>query len=219
MDNTIYHRYHDLVVFRDGDEHRKHYIEFFHELLRSYGQPRTAVICKMVSSVIRFFINSFLLMTCLSGYNETNLNRLLVNYDPDVGHILSDQHLYTVVKQFKNLYWAKSHLKHWNLFPRLHSILSQTVHNKTISMADIVACVIFLQINGIMQINPVLSLNTLNGNPFVIRDMICRYWFIKGLHIKPVKEYKFIQNDVFENRRKKYLSQCTNTELTVTEIP
>ena len=149
-------------------------------------------------------------MTCLTGYNETNMNRLLINYRPDASDYVDDRILYDVVKQFKNLYWAKAHLVNWRLYTRLRAILNDNLPNNIISMADITMAVIFMNGVGIIQINPMYLTNTVRGKPFIIKEVISRYWFLKGLKYREIFQFKFSQGDYFERRKKLYMKECTS---------
>ena len=207
MDGKVSHRPHDLILFLD-DQFKNDYIDYFHWIVTSCGKPKTQVACNIVRTMITLFINAFLTMTCLSGYNETNINRLLINYLPDASAFVETKMLYPVVKQFKNLYWANSHLISWNLFPRFIAILRNNTPNDTISTADIILSVMFMQATGIIQINPILHMDTLNGNPLFIKDLICRYWFIKGLEFRDHYHFKYHNTDFFEKRKNNYINDC-----------
>jgi len=202
------HRYQDLVLFRDGPE-KINYIEFFNSVLTSIGKPRSTLIKSICNAMIIFFINSFLLMTCLTGYNETNINRLLINYSPAISDEIDDEMIYTVIKKFKNLYWAKSHLLTWNHYQRFNLILSNQVPQQLVTVADIIIVVMFMQATEMIQINPIIYLGTLHGKPLVFKEVVSRYWFIRGLKYKEIHEFKFCHEDFFEKRKNKYLKQCS----------
>lgn len=202
------HRYHDLVLFRDGDNNCA-YKDFFHFVLTSYGKTKPDIIRNIEKSMIVLFINVFLMKTCITGYNETNINRLLTNYSPDASKAVDDTILYSSVKEFNNLYWAKSHLKNWRLYSRFRAILMHRVPSNIVSMADLVITVIFMQASGMIQINPIYNTNILRGNPFFVKDVICTYWFMNGLKYKSIFEYKFHQEYFFEKRKKQYIKDCS----------
>lgn len=212
------HRFHDLILFRN-DGNKDVYADFFHTVLTSHGKPKTLIINQIQQTMIVFFINVFLFMNCMTGFNETNVNRVLINYSPDSLDFVDDGILYEVVKEFKNLFWAKSHLKTWRLYSRFRTMLMHRLPNNIVSMADIVISIIFMQASGIIQINPIYHMNTVYGKPFVIKEVISRYWFMKGLKYNEVFEYKFHQEDYFKWRKKQYIKQCSEHTALLTLRP
>lgn len=194
----------DIVYFRN-DSNASTYERFFHALLRSYGKPRCDIVAEIVDSMMVFFINNFLTMTCLSIYNETNLNRLFINYSPTLSERVDDAHIYAINKQFRNLYLAKSHLTKWNSYECLMTVLDRKVSLTVISLADIVVTIIYLNAMGAMKINPVYYKQVLRGEPFYVKGIISQYWFLTGLKYRDVYELKFRQTDAFEERKKQYM--------------
>lgn len=148
-------------------------------------------------------------MHCISGYNETNVNRLLINYSPSATNCINKQMIYPVVKQFKNLYWAKCHLLTWDSCDMLLSVLNHRVPLGIISMADITLSLIALILTGAVKINPMYFKDFLAGNPFYIKHIISQYWFLNGLRYREVFEFRFRQPDEMEKRKKQYMSQCS----------
>ena len=181
------------------------YEEFFNSLLESNGQKKCKLITYAVNSMLAFFINTFLVFTSLSGYNETNINRILINYSPIADACVNDVMLYNVTKQFNNLHWSKAHLIKWNSYSILMKMLSSDSESEIISTADIVLTVIFMNCVGMLKINPSYFCSVINGNPFYVKDILCRYWFIKGLRIKRFKSYTFYQTNMMVERKKKYM--------------
>lgn len=149
------------------------------------------------------FVNTYLTMTCLAGYNETNVNRLLVNYKPsdeEVGCRLFDS-----VLQFENLFWAKSQLFGWNSYrPFLH-VYHNITKLKCVSMADVVAVITYCICSGAVEINPLLICQTTRGNPFFIRELIHRHWFLLGIKYRNPFDVKFLNLNPMEERRQQYL--------------
>lgn len=199
--------YHEAIQFR-ADAETKIYDEFFHSLLTGYGKPKSQTVDKIVRTMIAFFINSFLTMTCLSGYNETNVNRLLVNYTPTACRKTNRDICYLVVKGFKNLYWSESHLVNWDSFPILMSILKCEAPTRLISMGDIVLSVIFLNATGVLKINPMYFVGLLDGDPFYVRRIVTHYWFQRGLCFREIREFKFAEDDLLERRKNDYMKRC-----------
>ena len=179
--------------------------EFFNRLLESTGKKKCKLITYAVNSMVVFFINSFLVFTSLSGYNETNINRILINYSPIADACVNDVMLYNVTKQFNNLHSSKAHLIKWNSFDILIKMLYSDSESEIISTADIVLTVIFMNCVGMLKINPSYFCSVINGNPFYVKDILCRYWFIKGLRIKRFKSYTFYQSNQMVERKKKYM--------------
>lgn len=195
----------DLIIFGDGEK-SKRYKEQFHTMLSSCGKQESECIRVMRKIMIDFFVNSFLTMTCLSAYNETNLNRLLVSYKPFDS--IRKSEYYSVVKRFKNLYWAESMLRHWSSYSLLQAVTSEQVHLTVISFSDLVMFVIFAVANKVISLHPSLLKGVIFGNPFYVRDIIYRYWFLHGLSVREVYEYKFHHIDFLAWRKKQYLKEC-----------
>ena len=185
--------------------------EYFNMLLKSTGQKRCKLIQYAVNSMIVFFINSFLVFSSLSGYNETNINRILVNYSPSADACVNDIMLYNVTKQFKSLHCSKSHLIKWNSYNILMKMLY--TESTIISTADILLTVVFMNCVGIITINPRYFCSVLSGNPFYVKDILCRYWFLKGLRIKNCKSCIFSRVNRLEERKKKYLKDGFKVKL------
>ena len=199
--------YHEMIYFRTDTQNECEHL--LHYLLRSQGKKRTKLIDVCVNSLITFFINVFLAMNCLSGYNETNVNRLLVNYSPYASSQIDKNIIYQVIKQFKNLYWAECHLLTWDSCDMLLSVLNHKVPVGIISMADITLTLIAMVSTGVVKINPMYFKNFLTGNPFYIKQIISQYWFHNGLRYRNVFEFKFKQSDEMEKRKKQYMNQCS----------
>lgn len=196
--------YHDSILVPEN------YQPFLHWLMQSCGQPRTSLITGIVNSMIIFFVNTFLAMTCVSGYNETNVNRLLVNYSPEASDKLSNQLVYPALRSFKNMYWGKSHCANWDSFPILMKVFEKRTSLQAISKADIVMCLIFLTATGKIRINPRYLLGWMTGEPFYFRTLMNQYWFSRGLRYDLRCELQFAQTNFLEHRRLKYLSRGKN---------
>ena len=197
----------DLLVFKTG-ENSTRYRKLFHHMICSCGKPDNEAMRLLRKTMITFFINCFLTMSCLSSYNETNINRLLVNYDPSKQSLpISDR--YQVLKKFKNLYWAESMLKNWSSYSILRAVYSDSITPTVVSFADLVLFVLFSVAANIVSINPKMFREILFGKPFYIRDLICRYWFLHGLSIRDVYEYKFHHVDFLVWRKKQYMRECS----------
>jgi hypothetical protein len=184
----------------------------FQTVLDSYGHPRGPTVDRIVKSMIRFFANSFLVMKCISGFGETNINRLLVNYRPDASKLVDDALAYRVVKPFKNRYWSDAQLVHWNLFDRLmviHRNGEDAFQLRVVSFADVTLMVIFMVSVEMIQLEPVCFESVLHGDPFYVRSIICRHWFLNGLNYRDVFEIKFRPEDQFELRKTDYLRRCS----------
>ena len=197
----------DLLVFKTSED-GKRYQKLFHEVIRSCGKPDHEGVRLLRKTMINFFINCFLTMSCLSSYNETNVNRLLVNYNP-CDHALLMPKRYNVLKGFKNLFWAESMLKNWSSYSMLRAVDSDNVTLTVISFADLVLFVIFAVSANMVSINPKMFREILFGKPFYVRDLICRYWFLHGLSIRDVYEYKFHYVDFLVWRKKQYMRECS----------
>jgi len=201
---------HETVLFRNSFETQCE--EIFDHILSSYGKPRTKLIDRVVKSILVFFINSFLAMNCISGYNETNINRLLVNYSPTA--TINQNIVYPVVTKFNNLYWALSHAATWDSYDIFMSILNEDVTFSTVTTADITATIIFMVSVGMVRINPIYFVNCIQGNPFYIQEIISQYWFRKGLrYIELHEEKRFKPVDRMENRKIEYMKMCSTIEL------
>ncbi len=122
----------------------------FNTVLKSYGQSRGPTIDKIVKSMIRLFVNGFLTKNCLSCFSETNVNRLLVNYNPDASKLVEDLS-YCVVQQFKNIYWSDAQLLKWRIFERMMIIYRKDVPLRVVSFADLTLVVIFMAAFGMMR--------------------------------------------------------------------
>lgn len=203
--------YHETFYFRTDTQNECE--RLLHFLLRSQGQRRTNIINLCVNSMIVFFINVFLAMHCISGYNETNITRLLVNYSPSATNRINKHMIYPVVKQFKNLYWAECHLLTWDSCNMLLSVLNHQVPLGIISMADITLSLIAMITTGAIKINPMYFKSFLSGNPFYVKHIISQYWFLNGLRYREVFEFRFRQSDEMEKRKKQYMSQCSAMKL------
>lgn len=197
----------DIVFFRN-DSKASTYERFFNAILRSNGKPRSGLIVEIVDSMILFFVNVFITMTSLSIYNETNMNRLFVNYCP-MSNYVDEKRIYRINRKFGNLYLAKAQLVKWSSYNCLTAVLDRSVPLKVISLADIVITIIYMNAIGAMKINPVFFIKVLRGEPFYVKSIISQYWFLSGLRYREVYEFKFQQRDFFEERKKKYLGTCS----------
>ena len=199
--------YHETLYFRTDTQNECE--SLLHYLLKSQGQRRTHIVNLCVNSMIVFFINTFLTMYCLSGYNETNVNRLLINYSPSASDSINESMIYPMLKKFKNLYWASSNLLTWDSYGMLSAVLNHKVPLTFISMADVTITLIFMISTGLIKVNPMYFKNFLTGNPFYIKHIISQYWFLRGLRYKEVYEFKFQHCDRMERRKIQYMNQCS----------
>ncbi|MES9879352.1 MAG: hypothetical protein ABW185_00530 [Sedimenticola sp.] len=192
------------IVFPDKSSEQT-----FNTVLKSYGQSRCPTIDKIAKSMIRLFVNCFLTKNCLSGFNETNINRLLVNYSPNASKRVDDDISYTVLKVFKNRYWSSAQLVKWSVFGRLMSIYKDEVSLRVVSFADLTLVVMFMVADGTMLLRPGCLESVLYGDPFYVRAIISSYWFANGLRYRDIFDVKFQPDDVFQRRQMEYLRRCS----------